>query len=101
MNKSVDYSSITESPNLQATQEQLARLYQRYRFARQFAKDNDVLEVTCGSGIGLGYLAKVAHRVVGVDIEEKNVNLARKYYREDDENKRLRRWEVVKMGNKR
>lgn len=84
VNKSVDYSSITESPNLKATQEQLERLYQRYHFARQFAKDKDVLEVACGSGIGLGYLAKVAHRVVGVDIEEKNVESARSCYKEDE-----------------
>lgn len=84
VNKSVDYSSIAESPNLKATQEQLERLYQRYCFARQYAKNRDVLEVACGSGIGLGYLAKVAHRVVGVDIEEKNVNLARNFYKEDE-----------------
>src|SRR3990172_1348395 len=84
MNKQVDYSSITESPNLKATQEQLARLYQRYHFARQFAKDKDVLEVACGSGIGLCYLAKVAKSVVGGDVDEKNVALAREYYVSDD-----------------
>ena len=106
MNKQVDYSSITESPNLKATQEQLARLYQRYHFARQFAKDKDVLEVACGSGIGLGYLAKVAKSVVGGDVDKKNVNLARENYklkdeREVREDKKLRRWEDIeneKMG---
>ncbi len=103
MNKSVDYSSITESPNLQATQEQLERLYQRYYFARQYAKDKDVLEVACGSGIGLGYLAKVAHRVIGVDIEEKNVSLARNFYKEDErlggsEDGELGRWEDAVNG---
>lgn len=103
MDNSIDYSSITESPNLKATQEQLARLYQRYHFARQFAKDKDVLEVACGSGIGLGYLAQVATSVVGGDIDEKNVDLARENYKLKDEREyreveKLRRWEDRKLG---
>lgn len=84
MNKQVDYSSITESPNLKATQEQLERLYQRYHFARQYAMNKDILEAACGSGIGLGYLAQVANKVVGIDIEAKNVELARNCYKEDE-----------------
>ncbi len=83
-NSGIDYSLITEAPNLKATHEQLARLYQRYCFARQFAKDKNTLEAACGSGIGLGYLAKEAKSVVGVDIDEKNVGLAKNYYKEDE-----------------
>lgn len=103
MNTQVDYSLITESPNLKATQEQLARLYQRYHFARQFANDKDVLEVACGSGIGLGYLAQVATKVAGIDIDEKNIALAREYYklkdeREVREGEKLRIWEDGKLG---
>jgi len=79
MNNFADFALVTESPGLKASQEQIERLYQRYHFARQFAKDEDLLEVACGSGIGLGYLAEVASKVVGIDIEEKNVDLARKY----------------------
>jgi SAM-dependent methyltransferase len=79
--KHPDYSLITESPGLMATQEQLARLYQRYQFAREFSQDRDVLEIGCGAGLGLGYLAKVAKKVVGGDIEEKNVSVAREYYK--------------------
>ncbi|TLD40955.1 MAG: Methyltransferase [Candidatus Jettenia ecosi] len=80
MTKIPDYYQITESPGLRATQEQIARLYQRYRFAKQFCEDKDVLEVACGSGIGLGYLAQVAHKVIGGDIDEKNITQARTYY---------------------
>lgn len=80
INNSIDYSLVTESPSLKASQEQVARLYQRYCFARQFAKGKDVIEVACGSGIGLGYLAKVARKVTGGDIDEKNVALAKKNY---------------------
>jgi len=53
MKREYDYSLITEFPGLQATQEQLERLYQRYHFAKQFAPEKDVLEVACGSGIVL------------------------------------------------
>lgn len=84
MHNSIDYSLITESPGLKATQEQIARLYQRYHFAIQFAKGKDVLEVACGSGVGLGYLAKVANKVVGGDIDEKNVALSKEYSKNRD-----------------
>jgi len=76
----VDYTVITESPGLKATQEQIARLYQRYRFARSFGENKDLLEVGCGSGMGLGYLANVANSIIGVDVDENNVNAAKKYY---------------------
>lgn len=99
-NSDANYNLITESPNLKATQEQLARLYQRYRFAIPFTKDKDVLEVACGSGIGLRYLAKVAKSVVGVDIDEKNVVLARKCYDlKDERNKKLGSWENGGQNN--
>jgi SAM-dependent methyltransferase len=76
-----DYSVITESPGLKATKEQLARLYQRYHFASEFAKGKDVLEIGCGAGLGLGYLARAAKKVVAGDVEEKNVTVAREYYK--------------------
>lgn len=79
--KTIDYFQITETPGLKATQEQIARLYHRYHFACQFAMGKDVLEVACGSGIGLGYIGKVARKVVGGDIDERNVALAREYYK--------------------
>jgi ubiquinone/menaquinone biosynthesis C-methylase UbiE len=79
IDNATDYSTVTEAPGLMATHEQVARLYQRYHFAARFAQDKDVLEVACGSGIGLGYLAKMARKVVGVDIDEKNLRAARQY----------------------
>ena len=77
-----DYSLITESPGLRATREQVARLYQRYQFAREFCQNRAVLEIGCGAGLGLGYLARFAGKVVGGDIEEKNVMFAKDYYRD-------------------
>lgn len=71
---------VTESPGQMATHEQLARLYQRYRFAREYAIDRTVLEVGCGRGLGLGYLSKCALEVVGGDIDKNNVEASEKYY---------------------
>lgn len=76
-----DYSGITESPGLGASAEQLSALYTRYRFAAEHVADRDVLEVACGTGTGLGYLARTAGRVVGGDIEQQNLHIARQTYR--------------------
>lgn len=75
------YFEITESSGQRATKEQLERLYQRYRFACDYISGGSVLEVACGSGVGLGYIAKSASRVVGGDIDRKNVEAAGDYYR--------------------
>lgn len=74
------YSEVTESPGQMATREQLERLYQRYRFASRYTASGEVLEVGCGSGLGLGYLADCSSNVVGGDIDKDNVNIAAKYY---------------------
>jgi ubiquinone/menaquinone biosynthesis C-methylase UbiE len=71
-----DYSVLTERPGLGATEEQIERIYQRYCFSREFADGKDVLEVACGSGMGLRFLAETGNRVVGVDIDKKNVEEA-------------------------
>lgn len=43
-------------------------LYARYVYAAGFCKGKNVLEVACGAGHGLGYLAKRARQVVGGDV---------------------------------
>lgn len=78
---STDYSTVTETPGIGASTEQLARLYQRYHFALQFCRDKEVLEVACGAGQGLGYMARVAKRVVGGDIDGNNLRFAQETYK--------------------
>jgi len=74
------YNLITENPGQKATIEQIARLWHRYRFAGDYTMNNRVLEVACGSGIGLGYLAEKARKVVGLDIDNQNVATASQLY---------------------
>jgi len=77
----VDYSTVTEVPGDKATQEQLERMFHRYRFAADFCEDKDVLEVACGAGQALGYLARKARRVVGGDCTERLLVSAKEYYK--------------------
>jgi len=78
--KKYKFEDVTETPNAKASREQLTRLYTRYRFASEFCDKRDVLEVACGAGLGLGYLARSAKRVVGGDIHEDNLKFAHKTY---------------------
>lgn len=75
-----DYTAVTEVTGYNVTSEQIQRMYTRYRFASEFCKDKDVLEIACGSGQGLGYLAAAARKVVGGDYDEKLVDIARSHY---------------------
>ena len=77
---SADFSTVTELPGSKATTQQRSMLYTRYHFAREHCVDKDVLEVACGSGFGLGYLASRARSVTGGDIDETNLSVARRSY---------------------
>ncbi len=56
----------------------IASVIARYKFASDFAKGKTVLDIGCGSGIGLGFLAESADVVVGTDYSEETVEYARK-----------------------
>jgi len=62
-----DYTTVTETWGLPASSEQLAMQYFRYRMAADLCAGRDALEIGCGSGMGLPYLAERARMVVGGD----------------------------------
>jgi SAM-dependent methyltransferase len=62
-----DYTTVTETWGLPASPEQLAMQYFRYRMAAELGRGGAVLEVGCGSGMGLPYLQAKARMVVGGD----------------------------------
>ncbi len=76
------YLAVTEAPGNGATGEQIAMLYTRYHLAAGLAKGGDVLEVACGPGMGLGYLAAKAKRVTGGDYDEQLLKMGRAHYGE-------------------
>jgi len=74
------YTPVTELPGSGATREQLMMLATRYRLAADLTAGRDILEVACGPGIGLGYLARGARRVVGGDVDERLLREAKRHY---------------------
>lgn len=65
--EAVDFSPVTEVPGIRVTRENLAMAVSRYALAASLADGADVLEVGCGRGQGLRWLADRARRVVGGD----------------------------------
>lgn len=63
------YATVTELPRSNVTPEQLAMLGTRYHLAADFADGKDILEVACGPGVGLEYLARRARSVIGGDFD--------------------------------
>jgi len=61
--------------------ENIAGHMQRYRFAGQFVAGKRVLDAGCGVGYGCGILQRAgASEVVGVDISEEALDIARKQF---------------------
>ncbi len=75
-----DYSMVTELPGSRVSREQLSRLYHRYRTASPYCEGKDVLEVGCGAGLGLGYLARSARVMIGGDCNATNLSHARQHH---------------------
>lgn len=76
----IDYSLLTEVPGSLASSEQITRMVTRYRFALDYCRGKDVLEVACGSGQGLSALAKSAKKVVGGDFMDNLLRKAQSHY---------------------
>lgn len=53
---------------------------QRYYWAAGYCRGKDVLEVACGTGPGLGYLAGIARSFRAGDLSEPILEIARKHY---------------------
>jgi ubiquinone/menaquinone biosynthesis C-methylase UbiE len=77
-----EYSHVTEAPGNRVTREAIEMLLTRYHWAADVSEGRDVLEVACGAGQGLGYVARRARRVVGGDYTEALLRLAHDQYRD-------------------
>lgn len=72
-----DYSAVTEKAGDWVTPEAVSMVYTRYRFASDFCRGRRVLEIACGPGVGLGYLARHAEDVIGGDLTHSLLQHAR------------------------
>ncbi len=76
----MDYTEVTEVPGIRLTREALDMMFTRYAFAGELCSGKEVLEVGCGAGQGLGYIASRARRTVGGDWTERLLSQARRHY---------------------
>ncbi|HOX22312.1 MAG TPA: class I SAM-dependent methyltransferase [Elusimicrobiales bacterium] len=75
------FTTVTEATGCNVSREQIKRMYTRYRFAaEQCPAGAQILEVACGSGQGLGYLAKKAQAVHAIDIDDALLAAAKRHY---------------------
>lgn len=75
-----DFLSVTEIAGEYVSQAQIARFYQRYIWAGSFCRGKDVLEVACGTGPGLGYLASVSKSLIAGDYSPAVLAVAKAHY---------------------
>ena len=74
------FDHLTETAGTPASREGLDMLYTRYDYVRTLAAGKRVLELACGSGQGLGLIAKSAKWTVGGDIDSTLLDRAARHY---------------------
>jgi SAM-dependent methyltransferase len=77
---SPDFKQITELAGDAASREQIERAYRRYYWVGGYSGNANVLEVACGAGQGLAYLATLAQSVKAGDVSEPTLAIARAHY---------------------
>ncbi len=75
-----DFWTVTELSGDDATREQVERMCHRYVWASSYCKGQDVIEVACGMGQGLGLLLETSRSVRAGDYDEKIQQAAQEYY---------------------
>lgn len=74
------FDNVTELAGEEISAEQLYRLYNRYHWTARYCAGRDVLEVACGSGAGLGYIARTAASVSAGDYSASILAGPKAYY---------------------
>jgi SAM-dependent methyltransferase len=74
------FAFVTELPGMRVTREQIDMIACRYAWAAERVEGADVLEVACGSGLGLGTLADAARSVVAGDFDPACLERCRAWY---------------------
>lgn len=73
----VRFREITETARTRADPDQFAMSQLRHSLVAEFARDRDLLDVTCGSGYALPLIARSARSVTGCDRDGTNATDAR------------------------
>ena len=82
MNKNFSpYTSLTKHSGTLFNQ---MTMFQMYEFPKKFYHNNDVLDIGCSIGRGLGLISKTARSVVGMDINLEAINIAKQNYKDNN-----------------
>lgn len=76
----IEFTAVTELAGSEISTEQLERMSHRYRWALDYCRGKDVVEVGCGSGQGLGLLSSVARSLEAGDYSEEILSIPRAHY---------------------
>lgn len=76
----MEYSTVTELAGDEISSVQLKNCIQRYYWAGNFCEGKDVLEVACGTGQGLGFLASHSKKILAGDFTLSNLEIAKSHY---------------------
>ena len=74
------FLTVTEIAGSMISEEQIQRLCNRYYWAERYCADCDVLEISCGTGSGLGYLARSAKKFFAGDYSAENLGIMQAHY---------------------
>lgn len=72
--------SETETPGSFFNRDTLEIIRFRYDFAVSYMEGKDVLEIGCGTGLGLKYFGRKAASVIGGEFSEENIRLCRELH---------------------
>lgn len=75
-----DFVEAAEVAGDEVPAEQVERIAHRYRWALAYCRGKDVLEAACGSGPGIGMLARAARSLAAGDCSEDLLAVARRHY---------------------
>jgi SAM-dependent methyltransferase len=76
-----EFLIVTERGGELVSRAQLQRFHQRYFWAGELCVGKDVLELACGTGPGLGYLASRSKSLRAGDLDPQVLAFAREHYR--------------------
>ena len=77
-----NFSIVTEAGGEPVSRAQIDRFVQRYLWAGSLCQGGDSLEVACGTGPGLGYLASVSRSLLAGDYSAEVLRAAVRHYGE-------------------
>lgn len=83
-------SHEAELPGIMISKTQWQIILARYYFAEKFILEKNVLEIGCGPGLGLGYLAERAKNLVAIDYSDENIKIASNLYKRKNNNKKIK-----------